>query len=265
MKTIQPVSHYLELLENLRINPNFYVSEPYLNISRATCFEEDGWCWIEADGWCLFPPLQLCPFKDFPKKKIWSNFDDVKNTYEVWINGFTGQFLDLEYIYDPKRFLDLKGGLWATFRKNINKWPREHENWIYYDHLDWFAGGVLIAEWLNNKSETVQDAHLLTQFCYLSDDPNIHRRCLYDEYENLVAINVWDENYKFINYRFCIVKQDVPYLDEFARWLFYTDSEIQRSGKLINDGGVLGSEGLERYKDKLNPLHKRKVFSWIKK
>jgi len=88
---------------------------------------------------------------------------------------------------------------------------------------------------------------------------------LYDENEQLMAINAWDENWEFINYRVCIVRQNEPFLDEFVRWLFYTDSQIQSSGKLVNDGGTLGSPGLERFKDKMNPYRKRITHSWIKK
>jgi hypothetical protein len=52
-------------------------------------------------------------------------------------------------------------------------------------------------------------------------------------------------------------------LDEFVRYLFYTDREILSKNKFINDGGTVGNSGLERFKDKLNPFRKRKVYSYI--
>jgi len=79
----------------------------------------------------------------------------------------------------------------------------------------------------------------------------------------LVAINIWDENYKYINYRYCIVDRKEPFLDEFVRYLFYTDLVILKTGKLVNDGGTVGNQGLEHFKDKLNPIRKRKVHSYI--
>jgi hypothetical protein len=78
-----------------------------------------------------------------------------------------------------------------------------------------------------------------------------------------MAVNAWDENWQYINFRFCIIRQGEPFLDEFARWLFYTDGQIQAKNKLVNDGGTLGNPGLEHFKDKLNPVHKRKVYSWL--
>jgi hypothetical protein len=91
----------------------------------------------------------------------------------------------------------------------------------------------------------------------------VHKKYLY--YGNqIVAMNVWDENYKYINYRFCLVKSDERYLDEFCRFLFYTDMDVYFQRKLINDGGVLGSSGLEFFKDKMNPLRKRTVYSYFK-
>ena len=79
-----------------------------------------------------------------------------------------------------------------------------------------------------------------------------------------MAINAWDVNWKYINYRVCMVRENEPFLDEFARWLFYTDPDIIKVNKLINDGGTLGCKGLERFKDKMNPKKKVEMYSWIK-
>jgi len=59
-------------------------------------------------------------------------------------------------------------------------------------------------------------------------------------------------------YRYCIADPDEPFLDEFMRLLFY---QRNAAGKLVIDGGVLGRPGLERFKDKLNPVKKRPVYS----
>jgi hypothetical protein len=256
------LNEYLKRAEQLKINPNFYLSEPYLLLSKAKCFIDNGWIWIESDGWCLFPPLFLSDYSllgEYPNKNVWSDFGGV--VYQLY--KLRPSFLDWEYIFNPIDFTDLSGGKWNTYRKNIRKWPKSNENWVYCDRFDKYAAGLLLERWFNKKSDKVEDADLIADFVVFSDLPGIHRCCLYDKNEQLKAINVWDENWRFTNYRFCIVEPDESWLDEFARWLFFTDSEMQ-TGKLVCDGGTLGNVGLEMFKDKLNPLSKRKVFSWIK-
>ena len=260
MKQI-PVNCYLTRIEELKINPNFFVSEPYLRFSKVQCYSNDNWIWVEDDKYLLFPPLPLtnhkkgCPIH----KEVWADFVDIFHTF---LHTFHHNFLDYNYIFDSNHFNNLKGGKWAVYRKNINKWPTNNENWKYWDKIKQFEVNKLLSEWLSRKQKTVMDVELIIQFVLFSQK-DIHRKALYDSHNNLMAINVWDENYKYINYRFCIVKENQPFLDEFSRFLFYTDLKIQSTGKLINDGGVLGSTGLERFKDKMNPIEKQKIYSWI--
>jgi hypothetical protein len=256
---------YLNRVQQLKIKPNFYLSMPYLTLNNAKCWEQDGWLWLEADKWCLFPPL---PVDDemwqakIPVKRVWSDFETIK------LNQFRAKFLDWEYIFDPLKFNDLSGGAWESFRKNCRKWPKAHPDWLYTSHLsigNLIAAGELVIAWLEAKGQTVQDAEFIAKYT-LSPAQGQTWGCLFDNKTGeLMAINAWDENWLYVNFRFCIIKPGQPYLDEFARWLFYTDKLIQAKNKLINDGGVLGSPGLERFKDKLNPLSKRKVMSWLRK
>ena len=77
----------------------------------------------------------------------------------------------------------------------------------------------------------------------------------------LVGMNVWDENFAFINYRYCI-DDGAPFLNEYLRYCFYTHPTILLINKYVNDGGCLDSEGLKKFKMKLNPLAVYKVFSY---
>lgn len=263
MTTKQEVKIYLKRAEELGIDPNFYLSEPYLNLAGAQCYTRLGWTWIEEGDWCLFPPLPMTPLgfmtPPYDLRKVWSDFEGKHPNY------YHSTFLDWEYIFNPNNFNNLSGGKWEVFRKNIRKWPKQHPNWEY---STWFVGTEvqeLLGGWLEGKKEEMQDAQLFIDFIIIpqADSYNgIYRKFLYRD-KKLVAINVWDENYKYINYRYCVVKSDEPYLDEFARYLFYTDHEIQDKGKLINDGGSIGNKGLEAFKDKLNPVRKREVHSWF--
>ncbi len=78
---------------------------------------------------------------------------------------------------------------------------------------------------------------------------------------NLVGMNIWDENYRFINYRYCI-DDGAPDLNRYLRLKFYTHDIIISKGKYINDGGSLGDEGLREFKMRLNPYRVYTVTSY---
>jgi hypothetical protein len=259
MKKKIEVSLYLTRAQELKIDPNFFLSEPYLRFSKVQCYSNKGWVWIEADGWTLFPPLptgEIIANYPYQCRKIWSDFENRKPNY------FHSEFLDWEYLLDSKAFNDMTGGKWETYRKNARKWPKANPNWLYTGYNDPSEVSRLLGSWLEVKQKDVQDGKLIIEFLLNNKETEgISRKYLYSN-GNLVAVNVWDENWKYINFRFCIIRPEEPYLDEFARLLFYTDPIIQIKGKLINDGGSLGSMGLERFKDKLQPVRKRKVHSW---
>lgn len=254
------LNHYLKIAESHGITPNFYLSVPYLQLSQSRVKTDGHYIWVVSEGWCLFPPLLIkgSGTWHYPVLRSWSDFDGVLSVCRKQ------KFLDWEYIFDPGKFKDLSGGRWEVFRKNIRKWPKRNEKWTYSNiPPDPMAAGNLIANWLIEKGDDAQDADLMADFAYFSKVPNIFRKYLYNSNGDLVGINAWDENYQYVNYRVCIVDFTEAYLDEFMRYLFYTDNIIEETGKMINDGGTLDNPGLERFKDKMNPIKKRKVHTLI--
>ena len=249
---------YLTLIEALGILPNFFISEPYLDREGIVGRKKNGWLWLEEDGLCLFPPVSrefnyaLDPFVC----KVWADFENLLPDETIW----KMEFLDSEFIFDPKEFMTMAGGKWETFRKNSRKWVRNYKDFGYVEPFQTESVNYLLADWLEDRKDTMEDAEFLVE-CVLDPRPGISSKYLLDHKGNLAAINIWDENYKYINYRFCICRKE-PFLDEFARLVFYQNRRIQNSGKLVNDGGCLGNFGLERFKDKMNPLKKRAVRSW---
>ena len=264
MITKSSPDRYLTLMEKQKINPNFYTSLPYILLSGAECFEENGLIWIEADGWMIYPPIIGNWNKlniPLPLKRIWSDFSNLENKYYGEEKHL--QFLDWEYIFDPLCFQCMEGKRWETYRKNVRKWPRNNPNWEYKEITDMEECFHLIGYWFEEKADNLQDADLMIKF--LENENNVEgifKKGLYCN-GKLVAINVWDENYKYINYRYCFVDHCERFLDEFVRFQFYSDPDILSKRKLINDGGTLDNEGLEKFKDKLNPIRKRKVYSYI--
>ena len=258
------LSQYLNRAEEFGVIPNFFMSEAYLTLSRVKTLIKDGYIYLQDRHWCLFPPIPMgeVNLDHYPVQRIWSTYLQDE-PFEIDRCDYS--FLDYNYIFDPKNFLTMEGGRWETFRKNSRKWGKHNSPWEYSKREPSISeASILMAEWLDGKQHDVHDGELLVKFAFLDDNIPVNRRFLYKGTE-LVAINAWDENWKYINYRVCFVKRDEPFLDEFVRWLFYTDPEIIASGKLVNDGGTLGNEGLEHFKDKMNPVEKHRIYSYIKK
>lgn len=211
---------------------------------------------MECDDVLLTPPVHYntgiyppCEGYGLPVWSDFKGFDPIK---------WKKEFLDYEFLYNPASFLNLTGKKWATFRKNIRKWVNKHPNCEYKDLSTIPSNEVLdvLSQWLTTKQEEIYDDGVM--LLYLTEGDN--RRALFENGE-LLAINVWDENPIFVNYRYCVCKPE-PYLSEYARYRFFTDPYILSKNKLVNDGGVLDKESLLFFKKRLNPVSIRKVYSW---
>lgn len=253
MKT-EDVQEYLDMAKKYRIIPNFWLSQEYLEFQEDAHLEKNEHVvWIQEDNKALFPPLPLHSMYEgwreyCPKIKVWSDF----------INLYIGEhpeFLDWEYTYFSDDFHNLEGKRWAVFRKNIKKWPNKHLDCQYTSDVPSnHSIEKLLMEWLESRIDTViEDDQSLLKFILEGK----HRAFLMNKGE-LFGINAWDVySEHYVIYRYCIAKPYEPFLDEFLRSLFYNSL----NKKLVVDGGVLGNQGLERFKDKLNPMLKRPVYS----
>lgn len=241
-------------IEELGITPNFFISEIYLNQSDIIGKKKHGWVWIEENNLPLFPPLpyRFSLIRKAPVQKYWAGWPNNQ--------GINTPFLDYQYIYDPKDFLKMEGGKWATFRKNSRKWANREEKVTYTRICDDDQAVSLMVNWITRNQKTVQDVQFIVD-CILTPPTDCYIKYLYDATGKLTAINFADENYKYINYRFLICRRE-PFADEYARLCFYLDPYIQNKGKMVNDGGSLGLPGLEKFKDKLNPIEKNKIYSF---
>jgi hypothetical protein len=265
MKKAEKISIYWEQLRKKKIEPNFWISVPYLLSMDVDLQRMGKVVWLTDKKGCLFPPIHSDQAEEFSEielpKEIWADFHGQENYLKV-LGYHKNTFLDYEYIYDPKNFMDLSGKKWKVFRKNIRRWP-QGRNWRYSEELseNYHSGASnLLLDWFAQKDNQIYDADIIVSWI-LYPTVGVHRKILWEE-DRVVAVNLWDENYQYLNYRWCISQPKIPYLDEFVRWLFYKDISVQN--KLVNDGGVLDNAGLERFKDKLNPIRKREVWSWKK-
>lgn len=250
------VSEFLAVLEKLKIEPNFWSSREYIRRAGLQVIQSNGLLAVVDNGtdWAVLPALDPKSGKavSFPGLSIWSDFYGTEFDYAV------PQFLDYEYLYDPRAFLDLSGSKWSVFRKNIKKWPRERTHLYYEPLINVHKKDIenVLIEWLESlgKDQEIHDDAVMLDYLLYGDN----RYGLFDR-DRLVGINVWDYSWKYINYRYCICRPE-PFLSEYMRYLFYMDTNLNT---LVNDGGVLDRPSLKAFKDRLNPVRVREVMSWL--
>jgi hypothetical protein len=251
---------YLSTLNKLQITPNFWMSLEYI-LKAGLAWVEDyplqGFKLPEAvdrNEW-FFPPLNMLT-------------GGLKVGKGYWYAGFiappylvpneTLKKLDDQFIYNPADFLEMKGGCWAVFRKNVKKFPKRNPGWLLYRPIERNEEGQvrrLALDWGENK-QYVYDVEVFLE--YMLEGWN--RRGLFYK-DKLVGMNIWDENYRYINYRFCVDIGE-PFLNEHLRWRFYTSPLILNRKKWVNDGGSLSSPNLRKFKMKLNPTVIYEVHSY---
>lgn len=244
---------YLEAVRESGKSPNFWTSASFLDLKYdLEWIEEDGlqgFKELGEPGWFL-PPLD--------------GLGRLRTDCDVWACMYgdsDGEFLDYEFIYRPADFLDLSGGHWTTFRKNVRKWPSRTRGTTVYRELgrDEMPGEAvsLLASWAVGR--TIYDAETLGRI-------SIHGERRFGLFvdDRLVGLNVCDDNWEFLNFRLCL-DDGSPFIQEFLRYSFYTSPFVLGCGKLVNDGGCLGLPGLERFKRKLNPVEVRTIYSYRKK
>ena len=245
---------YWTALGASRLIPNSWMTREYVELAGLVWIHDDGlWGWKEEDDplWVL-PPLKsrdniLCDFAlDQP---IWAGFPNVSGSSQT-------EELDRQYMYDPTEFNSLVGGRWATFRKNVRKYPsrcgkelvyrrlqgNEYEDEINDILVDWSVGRI------------IQDHITMIKFVFNGK----LRWGLFND-GVLVGLNVGDENYDHVIYRYCL-DDGSPFLNEYLRYRFYTDPYVQEKG-MVNDGGDLDNEQLAKFKRKLNPVRVMVVYT----
>ena len=247
---------YLQLLEERKIRPNFWCSQEYFERAGFGEVEEDGWIHVvDEESDVILPPMKpngicLLPFE------FWADLIDCSEFRKL----HNATFLDYEYIYNPKDFQDMAGKKWQVFRKNCRKYPNRADEPLYYEKFDPEIQDKKLDEFLeiwaeDIKWDEIHDGHIMID--YIQNGYN--REVLIDYHGDIHGMNIFDENYMFINFRYCICL-DVPFLSEYLRYLFYINRCSQ--DKLVNDGGVLDNPKLKKFKDKLNPVEVNKIYSW---
>ena len=242
-------SDYDDAIRLSGLPPNFFISREYWDAVGWSVTQRDGILWVsDREEALMLPPMILATGEAVPAA-VWAGFPGYEGTGEA-------ELLDCQFIYDPKTFLDLSGGARQVFRKNVRRFRREHPQINYRKAAgpDELLG--LFGEWLGvDEDREVYDAEGIMEYL-----EHVRTAMVLEEKGQPIGMNAWDENHRFINFRYSFAV-GLPRISEFLRWLFYTTIS-RMSPKQVNDGGSLGSETLHRFKTKLGPKAVNEIYSW---
>jgi len=245
-------SDYEARLVRAGVEPNFFVSERYWWAAgwAAVPNGDDVIHVLDQAGLDMLPPMG----QDRPvPTEVWCDFLGYQGIGQA-------KFLDHQFLYYPSSFLDLSGHQRAVFRRNVWRFDRRHTDWVYRQPRSQDELMGALGDWLEAGQEVYDlDATLR----YLEDCPAEESRVLEVDGE-VVAINAWDRNLTFVNFRYSFARRDVKYASEFARLRFYLDTLERWPLRIVNDGGSLGSEQLLKFKNKLGPWRIDSMYSWRK-
>lgn len=262
---------YIADLGRLGVLPNFFVSADYFTAAGAVAeLINDAWYIWNGYGDGLLLPIVR---RDHSMRKspaqwmegiaeIWSTFP-VPHQCVVMPDFGELSFLDHNFIYDPRSFVEMKGGVWSTFRKNSRKPEKMGVTDVPFSVLDRHTRATardrmlrLLSKWADGRG-CVHDPDIMIWFIQNAEGVQ-----LFQLQGKIVAFNIYDYNHSYVNFRYCITDPEIPFLSEFARREFYRAIDDKKLGRLVNDGGSLGYEGLYKFKQKLNPVQVYESNTW---
>ena len=270
---------YLNVLEQLKIIPNFFVSEEY--------WEAMGWDVVViksgvnmvGDSSKILTVVDTLGDKKLPSIRV--DFREYKNDIVAEDYTLLGthpfeysfckprsmpvpqhyDFCDRQYIYNPSNYIDLNKPQFKLLRKNIKVAQAD-------------AGECLIIG-EPEKPEDVKIDELLAQWmCSVENrkwyDPQGFLSSVFkcqslfligEKTRKTYALLVYDTNWKYINLRGCLTIPNIRGLSETARIRFFQEMYKIYGHKEINDGGDLGIKGLRFFKERLLPDYIYAIYS----
>lgn len=245
-------AQYFHQMEKLGANPNFFMSSEY--IARA------GWKFrirdtvleaVDSDGHVMLPAL--C--QETVIERAWASTIDPPEGLSRRMD-----FLDHQFIYDPHNFADLSGRKWRTTRKNMEEARADVEEGFVYYVMDQERSNALdkfLSDWASAQ-EDMYDPEVMVDFLLNGK----HRLLIVGERSLAIYGElVWDSNYRYTNFRYCVVRPGVRGLSDTCRVMFYRYMD-GLGPWLVNDGGSLGRPSLYDYKMRLNPIEVGKIYTW---
>jgi hypothetical protein len=203
---------------------------------------------IETDDGFLFPAIDTTLGMVNYDVNIEIDFEGYQDSEK------SSEFFDYEFLYRPIDFLNLSGGCWKVFRKNVRRFKRNSCDLSYHEiHPTTFK--KFFVSWLSNRESFYEPEKVLRW----ADHYNVHLFGLFD-CGKLIGANGYDWNFRFVNFRYSFAIPEIFGSSEYLRYMFYlmlSDGQF-----VVNDGGSVGMESLYKFKMKLNPVSVLKRYSW---
>jgi len=246
---------YLEALESFGVLPNFWCSSEYFEKAEWVTHQQGNKLQVKnPEGMTMLPSIDIR--EGIQKDSCWAGFSGMRREGKP--------LLDFEFIYDPVSFQEcIPASKYKMIRKNI-KWALEDIGCTL--HLVFSADLVdskvidFLQAWNPSwKDDESFDSEVFAQ--YLVNGNN--RLFVVDYYNKVWGELVYDYNWKFINFRYCIVMSGIRGLSDYARILFYDWVSEKYPGIFVNDGGSLGRDGLYQYKMRLCPVKVNEIQCWL--
>lgn len=259
IKNCQQVSFsvYLERLEGLGLSPNFWCSEEYVMHSGWRTFqsESDTLYVVDDENNSMLPSIG----RDSDGTGFWAGFSGIAPVHDT-VPGWS--FLDLEFIYNPYDFNFIDGSHWVNTKKNL-RWAiedvKEPLQLVVVKAADTLLIDSFLMDWVaSNDTENIFDPEVIVKYMYEGEHRHFLRGVITGKVYGILA---WDKNYKYVNFRYCLIMSGIRGLSDTARVCFHRYIARVFPGTLVNDGGALGNPGLERYKKRLNPIHINLIYS----
>ncbi len=248
------MKRYLKALRQMGQRPNFWCSSEYAR--RAGWRSPAGEIVLDvfdADGVQMLPTLVKLERKGNPGPY------QINRATRCWAGfaGDSGRLLDFEFIYNPADFMDISGPRWKKVRKCIRQAKADLPcaDLSYGNVYDSDSAlNEFVYRWaIQNSTGTFYEPDVMESYMMEGEsrllliDPHSPSRAAY-------ALLIWDQNWQYINFRYCCVESGVRGLSDLARVKFMRWIHLYYPGRLVNDGGALDSKELFTYKTKLNPL-----------
>lgn len=186
--------------------------------------------------------------------------DELKSQVAIEKSFSSGR----EFYYRTKDFIDLNGGRWSRFRKDLHKFTKNYKYTLHSsypnDKVEHFIKNVWLAE-QKDKTASFAESYDFFIFC-LGNRQKYNIKTLYVEIGGeLVGLAMGapynDSNDKWLALH---IKVDYNY-DGLSKFLYHERAKIFFDYDQFTSGATCaGDEGIEKFKNSLNPCRVEEMY-----
>jgi len=212
-----------------------------------------------------------------PNLNIWAGKDELyiegdalfedEQVRKLWISqtkapmGWRTELYDVNFVYDLETTLKIK-----NFRKNVNKFIRDHPHIEYTRTSDEYQGVYkVVKRWYekSHREEFTDFGYTMWLVSNFATFEGLRGRIILDEGEP-IAFSLWGELNEGLGIHLICKDVGYPYLQDYTRYMTYSEM-LEKGFRLVNDGSDAGEHGINVFKHKLRPKFILPAYSWVRK